>query len=99
MNIEGTSETFEKYMEGVTPSLEIMEKQRKRINEALTELGTRRDEISNQRQTIEADIHSAIGRLHTIFEVRETELIGQLNIMTQEKMKDRKTTWKPSWPS
>ncbi len=82
------SEVFERYKEEVTPSLESMEKQRKRINEALTELGTRRDEISNQRQTIEADIHNAIGRLHTILEVRETELIGQLHAMTQGKMKN-----------
>ncbi len=85
---EEISEAFERYKEEVTPSLESMEKQRKRINEALTELGTRRDEISNQRQTIEADIHSAIGRLHTILKVRETELIGQLHAMTQEKMKE-----------
>ncbi len=82
------SEAFERYKEEVTPSLKLMEKQRKRINEALTELGTRRHEISNQRQTIEVDIHNAIGRLHTILEVRETELIGQLHGMTQGKMKN-----------
>ncbi len=85
---EEISKAFERYKEEVTPSLESMEKQKKRIIEALTELGTRRDEISNQRQTIEADIHNAIGRLHTILEVRETELIGQLHAMTQGKMKN-----------
>ncbi len=84
---EEISEAFERYKEEVTPSLESMEKQRKRINEALTELRTRRDEISNQRQTIEADIHNTIGRLQAILEVRETELIGQLHVMTQGKMK------------
>ncbi len=82
---EEISEAFERYKEEVTPSLE---KQRKRINEALTELGTRRDEISNQRQTIKADIHNTIGRLHTILVDRETELIGQLDEMTQGKMKN-----------
>ncbi len=81
------SEAFKMYKEEVTPSLESMDGQMRRINEALTELVTRRDEISNQRQTIEADMHNTIGRLHTILEVRETELIGQLHGMTQGKMK------------
>ncbi len=77
---EDIEEAFGRYKEEMTPSLESMEKQRKRINEALTELGTRRDEISNQRQTIEADIRSR--------HFRETELIGQLHAMTQGKMKN-----------
>ncbi len=85
---EEISEAFERYKEEVTPSLESIEKQKKRINLALTELGTRRDEISNQRQTIEADIHNTIGRLHMILEVRKTELIGQLHAITQGKMKN-----------
>ncbi len=82
------SETFERYKEEVTPSLGSMEKQMKRINEALTELETRRSEISHQRQTIEPYIHNTIGRLHNILEVRETELIGQLHRITQGKMKN-----------
>ncbi len=84
---EEIEEAFERFKEEMSPSLELIEEQRKRINEALTEMETRRDEISNQRQTIEADIHHTIGRLHTILEVRETELIGQLHGMTQAKMK------------
>ncbi len=83
---EEISEAFKRYKEEVTPSLDSMKEIMKRINEALTELGTRRDEISNQSQTIEADIHNTIGRLRTILEIRETELIGQLHAMTQGKM-------------
>ncbi len=73
-----------KYKEELTPSLELMEKQMKKINEVLTELEIRRGEISNQRQTIEADIHGRI----KILVGKETELIGQLHGMTQGKMKN-----------
>ena len=48
----------------VTPSLESMENQMKRINGALTELEKLRGEISNQCQAIDANIHNTIGRLN-----------------------------------
>ena len=36
---------------------------------------------------IEVNIHDAIGRLHQILDVRETELVRQLHKMTQRKLK------------
>ncbi len=81
-------EAFERYKEEVTPSLESMKKQMKTIDEALTGLKTRRGEICKQQETIKSDIHNAIGRLHEVLEVRETELTSQLHGMTQGKLKN-----------
>ena len=57
------------------------------IEKALTQLDARRDEISDQRAAIEADIHNTITRLHETLDIRKTELISQLHQLTQAKLK------------
>ncbi len=86
-NSDSLHEAFDKYKGEITPSLEPMEKQLKTIHTALAQLNTRSGEISDQRVTIEANIHDNIRRLHDILDVRKTELIGQLHQMIQRKLK------------
>ncbi len=81
-------EAFDKYKVKVTSSLEPMEKQLKTIHTALAQVDTRFREISDQRVTIEANIHDTIRRLHEVLDIRKTELIGQLHKMIQRKLKD-----------
>ena len=78
---------FEKYKGEMTPSLEPMEKQLTTINRALADLDKCCGEISDQRATIEADIHCTTEQLHEIIDIRKTELISQLHQVTQEKLK------------
>ena len=78
---------FERYKGEIMSSLEPLEKQLMAIEKALTQLDVRHDEISDQRATIEADIHSTIARLHKTLDVRKTELISQLHQLTQAKLK------------
>ncbi len=78
---------FEKYKGEVLSSLEPMENQLKTIHKALVQLNKRSGEISDQREIIEARIHSTVRRLHETLDVRKTELIGQLHQMTQRKLK------------
>ncbi len=80
-------EAFDKYKGEITSSLKSMEKQLKTIYTALVQLDKRSGEISDQRVTIEASIHETIRRLHEILDVRKTELIGQLHIVIQRKLK------------
>ena len=77
---------FEKYKGEMTPSLQPVEKQLMTINRALADLDKRCGEISDQRVTIEADIHHTTQRLHEVIDVRKTELIRQHHQMTQEKL-------------
>ena len=84
---EELNQAFEKYKEELTSSLEPMEKQVTIVKKALEKLNARRGEISDQRATIESNIHVTFGQLREILTVRETELIGQLHHMTQVKLK------------
>ena len=81
------SEVFEKHKSEITASLEPVEKQLGTVSEALEQLETCCEQITDQRATIEGNIHETFQRLHEALDVRRTELIGQLNLMTQQKMK------------
>ena len=80
-------DAYEKYTVKITSSLTPMEKQEEIVTKALRELKTRKDEISDHRETVENDIHSAFRRIREILTMRETELIGKLHRMTQVKLK------------
>ena len=85
------SSAFEKYKEEIKRSVEAMEKQRAKASEVLAQLDACREEISDQRAFLEADIRTGIRQLRKdtlqALEVRETELISQLDQMTQGKLK------------
>ena len=57
------------------------------IEKALAELNTRCGEISDQRGAIVDNVHVTFRRLHEVLTVRETELINQLHLRTQAKLK------------
>ena len=80
-------EAFKKYKEKVTSSLEPMERQEATIKEALARLDTCCGEIDHQRAATQDSIHTTFGRLREELAVRETQLIGKLDGMTQEKLK------------
>ena len=84
---EELDKAFERYKVEVTTSLEPMEKQVTTITKALAQLDARCAEISDQRAAVEADVHTAFGKLQRILDTRKTELIGQLHHITQRKLK------------
>ena len=81
------NEAFEKYKEEVASAIEPMEKQVVIIKKALALIEQHCGEISDQRETIEKNIHVTFKRLREVLTARETELIGQLHQMTQRKLK------------
>ena len=81
------NDTFEKHKGEIVASLEPVEKQLATVKKGLEQLGERYEEITDQRAAIEADIHKTIQHLHEALDLRRTELIGELNVMTQQKMK------------
>ena len=78
---------FEKYKEEITSSLEPMEKQVDIAMKVLSQLDTRCGEISDQREDTEYSIHETCRRLREAVNVREAQLIDQLDQMTREKLK------------
>jgi tripartite motif-containing protein 2/3/tripartite motif-containing protein 71 len=84
---EELNQAFEKYKVDITPSLEPLEKQVTTIKKALKKFDAHCDEISNQRAATAGNIHTTFRRLREILNVRETELIDQLDRMTQSKLK------------
>ena len=80
-------QAFLKYKEWIVASVEPMEKQVTTITKALGQLDARCGEISDQRAANKDKVHVTFKRLREVLDVRETELIGQLDGMTQSKLK------------
>ena len=57
------------------------------IKKALAQFDVRHGEISDQRAAIADNIHVTFRRLRDALNVRETELISQLDQVTQNKLK------------
>ena len=81
------SEAFPKHGDAIASHLEPVRQQLNTTDKAVQDLGTVQDQITEQRAAIEADIHRKVGELHKALEVRKAELIGQLDQMTQQKLK------------
>ena len=64
-----------------------MEGQVKIIEKTLSQLDMRCGKISDQRGATEDSIHGTFRCLRNVLDVRETELISQLDKMTQSKLK------------
>ena len=79
---------FERYKEEMTSFVEPLEKQVSTIKKALAQLDRCHEEISNQQEVIENNIHITFRRLREVLNVRETEIINQLHKTTQGKLKD-----------
>ena len=84
---EDLNEAFDNCNKDIASLLEPMDQQLAAINEALSNFDARCMEITDQQTTIESDIHTAITQLQEVLEVRKKELICQLNMVTQNKLK------------
>ena len=85
------SKVFSEYQHTITTHLEPVKQQLSAVNEAIQDLDTARDQIVDQRVAVETDIKKKIGQIHEALEVRKTMLIGQLDQITQQKLKTLST--------
>ena len=81
------SDTFAKHKQEITDQLEPIKRHLATVNTALHSFDARSKEIQDQRETHQADIHKQIDQLQQALEQRRTELIGQLDQLTQHKLK------------
>ena len=87
-NYDLVTDTFQRHKGEIVSSLQPVKQHLATVNEAIQSMDTRKKDIEEQRVTIEADIHKKINRLLQALEQRRTELVGQLNQLTQQKLKD-----------
>jgi tripartite motif-containing protein 2/3/tripartite motif-containing protein 71 len=78
---------FERRREGIAASLAPLEKQVATCREVLTQLNNQCGEISDHRGAIKDNLHATFRRLREVLCLRETELVNQLDQMTQAKIK------------
>ena len=81
------SDTFTKHKQEITDQLQPIKSHLATVNTALHSFDARSKEIQDQRETHQADIHKRINQLQQALEQRRTELIGQLDQLTQLKLK------------
>ena len=81
------NKAFEQSKKEVTTSLEPMKEHVRVMNRALEQLDKCCGEISDQRGTLKSRICGNFRHLRELLDTRETTLIGQLNQMTESKLR------------
>ena len=86
-NYDELCNAFSRYKKRIISSLKPLEQNLTSVDKALAELNERCIEISDQQETVEANIHNTIKHLHEVLDVRKIELVSQLHQITQDKLK------------
>ena len=81
------SDTFPKHKQEILNQLEPVQHHLATVNQALHTFDARSQEIQGQKAAVQEEIHRKIDQLHQILEQRRIELIGQLDQLTQHKLK------------
>ena len=80
-------DAFQKHKEVLVASLQPVERQLDTVTKSLQQLDIHCQQITDQRETLIGNIHKTIQQLQEALEVRKVELIGQLDQITQWKLK------------
>ena len=81
------SDTFPKHKQEILNQLESVQHHLATVNQALHTFDARSKEVQDQKAAVQEEIHRKIDQLHQVLEQRRTELIGQLDQLTQHKLK------------
>ncbi len=85
------ADNFPKHRDEIQAHLQPIREQLSLVNGALCNLDGEINEVRVQRLAIEADINRQIDQLHQALDQRREELVGQLEQLTQEKLKSLAT--------
>ena len=81
------SDTFPEHKREILDQLEPVKHHLATVDQALHTFDARSREIQDQKAAIQEEIHVRIDQLHQVLEQRRTWLIGQLDQLTQHKVK------------
>ena len=86
-NFDLVGDVFPRHKEEIVSSLKPVRENLDKVNLALKVFDTRAKEINDQRETVEADINREIDRQHQILDQRRVQLVGRLDMLTQQNLK------------
>ena len=86
-NYDLLADVFHKHKEELVSSLKPVKPKLHIVQQALKSFETRAKEINDQRATLEAHIHNEIDQLHQLLDQRRVQLVGELDMLTQQKLK------------
>ena len=86
-NYDLLANIFAKHKEELVSSLKLVKQKLHTVQQALKAFDTRAKEINDQRATLEAHIHKEIDQLHQLLDQRRAQLVGELDMLTQQKLK------------
>ena len=86
-NYELVLDVFPKHKEEIVSSLKPVQENLDKVNLALKMFDTQAKEINDQREIVEADINREIDRQHQILDKRRVQLVGSLDMLTQQNLK------------
>ena len=86
-NYDLLTDVFPKHKEELVSSLKPVKHKLHTVQQALKAIDTRAKEINDQRATLEAHIHKEIDQLHQLLDQRRAQLVGELDMLTQQKLK------------
>ena len=86
-NYDLLADVFHKHKEELVSSLKPVKQKLHTVQQALKAFDTRAKEINDQRATLEAHIHKEIDQLHQLLDQRRAQLVGELDMLIQQKLK------------
>ena len=86
-NYDLVDDLFAQYKEDIASALKPVQENVGKVKQALKEFDSSAKAIDNQKAKVEADIHREIDDLHRYLDQRRVELIGELDMLTQQKRK------------
>ena len=86
-NYDLVADVFHKHKEELVSSLKPVKQKLHTVQQALKAFDTRAKELNDQRATLEAHIHKEIDHLHQLLDQRRAQLMGELDMLTQQKLK------------
>ena len=86
-NYDLLADVFLKHKEELVSSLKPIKEKQDKVQQALRAFDTRAKDINDQRATLEAHIHKEIDQLHQLLDQRRAQLMGKLDLLTQQKLK------------
>ena len=86
-NYDLVADVFPEHKEELVSSLKPVKEKLHTVQQALKTFDTRAKEINDHRATLEAHIHQEIDHLHQLLDQRRAQLVGELDMLTQQKLK------------
>ncbi len=87
-NYDLVADVLTKHKEELVSSLKPVKEKLYSVQRALKDFDTRSKAIHDQRAAIETNIHKEIDEQHRLLDQRRAKLVGELEILTQQKLKD-----------